>query len=157
ISDVVIRHGTVVFHDRVGPESLRVPRRFDSIDTQFGFSYEPVRFSIDIARLSFQGSDPEFVVRTLTGSVAVRNDTLFLQQLAAQTGESAFRIDGSVQSYLSRPRINVGFTSPSVSFQEIARIVPALSGIPLRPSIDLMLEGPLERLQIALNGQSSAG
>jgi autotransporter translocation and assembly factor TamB len=136
---------------------IAVPRRFDHIDAKFSFHYEPVHYSIDITHVSFRGSDPEIGLNALSGGIAVKDDTLYLEDVAVRTEETSVMIDGAVQDYLGKPIVNLQISSDKTSLPEIARIVPALAGIRLQPAYELKLDGPLDQLRVAMNVRSSAG
>jgi autotransporter translocation and assembly factor TamB len=134
-----------------------VPKRIDRLDAKLSFKYEPVRYSIDITHVSFRGSEPAIGLNALSGGVAVKNDTVYMQKLALRTVETSLSIDGAVQNYLSKPVFNVQISSDKLSLPEIARVVPALAGIQLQPAFELKLDGPLDRLGVDVNVRSSAG
>ena len=93
----------------------------------------------------------------LSGGVSVKDDTVFLDKLAMKTAETSITVDGAIQQYLSTPVFNLQATADPLSLPEIARIVPALAGIRLQPTLAAKTSGPLDRLALQLNVQSSAG
>src|SRR5262245_17867897 len=82
IEDIGISDGSVIVEGPVGTAGVEVPKRFDRIDAKFNFKYEPVHYSIEITHVSFRGSDPDIALNALSGGVAVRNDTVFVEKLA---------------------------------------------------------------------------
>ena len=157
IEDIGISDGSVVVDGPVGTSGVEVPKRFDHLDAKFNFKYSPVRYSIEITHVSFRGSEPAIGLNALSGGVAVRNDTLYVEKLAVRTEETSLLLDGAVENYLSRPIFKVQLSSDKTSLPEIARLVPALAGIRLQPAFELKLDGPADRLGIDLNVRSSAG
>ena len=149
--------GASISIDQPVASGLDVPRQIDKLDAELSFDYQPVHYSIGITNVSFRGSDPSLALNGLTGSVAVRNDTLFVDKIAIRTAESTVTVDGAVQHYLSTPQFNVQLASEKLSLPEFSAIVPALSGIELQPSFDLKIDGPMDRLNVAMNVRSSAG
>lgn len=157
IDDIGVSDASVVIDGPVGTSGVEVPQRIDRIDAKLSFKYEPVRYSIDITHVSFRGSDPAIGLNALSGGVAVRNDTVYIDKLALRTEESSLAVDGAVQNYLSKPVFNVQMSSDKLSVPEIARVLPALAGIRLQPAFELKLDGPLDRLGVDVNVRSSAG
>src|SRR5882672_6113375 len=133
IDDIGITDGSFVVESPVGTSGVQVPKRFEHLDAKLSFKYEPVRYSIEITQVSFRGSEPAIAVNALSGGVAVREDTVFIEKLALRTAESSLSVDGAVQQYLSTPIFNLQISSDKLSLPEIARLVPALSGVKLQP------------------------
>src|SRR3954471_11368312 len=157
IDDIGISDASVVIDGPVGTSGVEVPKRIDRLDAKLSFKYEPVRYSIDITHVSFRGSDPAIGLNALSGGVAVKNDTVYVEKLALRTEETSLAVDGAVQNYLSKPIFNVQISSDKVSLPELARVLPALAGIRLQPAFELNLDGPLDRLGVDMNVRSSAG
>src|SRR5262249_28321245 len=124
---------------------------------RFNFKYEPVRYSIQISHVSFRGSDPAIGLNALSGGVALRNDTVFIDKLALRTEETSLSVDGAVENYLTTPIYKLKISSDKTSIPEIGRIVPALAGIKLQPQYLIKLDGPADRLGVEMEVQSSAG
>src|SRR5262249_12339237 len=143
--------------DPVGTSGVDVPKRIDRIDARFNFKYEPVRYSIQISHVSFRGSDPAIGLNALSGGVALRNDTVFIDKLALRTEETSLTVDGAVENYLTTPIYKLQISSDKTSIPEIGRIVPALAGIKLQPQYLIKLDGPADRLGVEMEVQSSAG
>ena len=142
---------------RSGRPGVEVPKRFDHLDAKLSFKYEPVRYSIEITHVSFRGSEPALALNALSGGVSVKDDTMFVDKLALRTAETSLSVDGAVQHYLTKPVFNLQISSDKLSLPEIARLVPALAGIRLQPSFNVKADGPLDRLGVEMNVQSSAG
>jgi translocation and assembly module TamB len=157
IDDIGITGGSVVIQGPVGTSGVDVPKRFDHLDARMSLKYEPVRYSIEITQVSFRGSDPAIGLNALSGGVAVREDTLFIDKLSLRTEETTLAIDGAVQNYLTKPLFNVQISSDKLSLPEVARLVPALAGVRLQPAFELHLSGPADQLGIGMNVRSSAG
>ena len=157
IDTIGISEGSVIVESPVGISGVDVPKRFDHLDAKLSFKYEPVRYSIEITHVSFRGSEPALALNALSGGIAVKDDTVFVEKLALRTSETSLSIDGAVQHYLTTPIFNLQISSDKLSVPEIARLVPALAGIRLQPSFNVKTEGPLDRLGVEMNVQSSAG
>jgi autotransporter translocation and assembly factor TamB len=157
IDAIELIDGEVVIDQPVGTSGVAVPKRFEHLDAKLSFDYEPVRYSIEITQLSFRGQEPALAVNALSGGIAVKDDTVFLEKLALRTTESSLSVDGAVQHYLSQAQFNLQITSDKLSLPELAQIVPALAGVRLQPAFELALNGPMDRLDVAMNVRSSAG
>ena len=157
IDAIGITGGSIVVDSPVGTSGVHVPKRFDHLDAKLSFKYEPVRYSIEITQVSFRGTEPALAMNALSGGIAVKDDTVVLEKLALRTAESSLSVDGAVQQYLSTPIYNLQISSDKLSLPEIARLVPALSGIKLQPSFNVKVAGPLDALKVEMNVQSSAG
>ena len=157
IDEIGVTDGSVVVESPLGTTGVEVPKRIDHLDARLSFKYEPVRYSIEISHVSFRGSDPVLALNTLSGGISVKDDTLFVDKLALRTPESSLSFDGEVQNYLTTPNFRLSVSSDKLSIPEIARIVPALAGVRLQPSFNIKTDGPLDRLGVEMNVQSSAG
>lgn len=157
IDAIELTDGSVVVDQPVATSGVAVPKRFDHLDAKLSFKYEPVRYSIEITQVSFRGSEPAIAVNALSGGVSVRDDTVFVEKLALRTAQSTLSVEGAVQQYLSKPQLNLQITSDKLSLPEIARLVPALAGIPLQPAFEIKLNGPMDRLGVDMNVRSDAG
>jgi translocation and assembly module TamB len=156
LPSIAIVDGTIAIDDDSGPRSFRMPRRIEDLDVQASFAYEPVHFTIGLNQFSFRGADPELTVQLLTGTVAVRNDNLYLDRVAVKTGESALNIGGVIESYLRTPVIKLA-TDGTVSLPEVGRLVPALAGYQLHPKLVVNANGTLDRLLLDLHLTTEAG
>lgn len=157
IDTIGITDGSVVVESPVGMSGVEVPKRFDHLDAKLSFQYEPVRYSIEITHVSFRATEPALALNALSGGIAVKDDTVFVEKLALRTSETSLSLDGAVQHYLTTPVFNLQISSDKLSIPEIARLVPALAGIRLQPSFTVKAAGPLDALGLEMNVQSSAG
>ena len=157
IDHIEVTDASVVVDAPVGTSGVDVPDRFDRIDANLSFRYEPVHYSLEISRVTFRGSDPSIALNELSGHLSVRDDTIFVEGLALRTEESALRVDGSIEQYLEKPVFKLEASSDKLSLPEIARVVPALAGVALQPAFEIKINGPLDRLGVDMNVRSSAG
>jgi uncharacterized protein involved in outer membrane biogenesis len=57
IDNIVVTDASVVVDGPVGTSGVDVPDRFDRIDANLSFRYEPVHYSLEISRVTFRGSE----------------------------------------------------------------------------------------------------
>jgi Uncharacterized protein involved in outer membrane biogenesis len=103
IDTIGITDGSIVVESPVATTGVEVPKRIDHLDARLSFKYEPVRYSIEITQVSFRGSEPALALNALSGGIAVKDDTLFVQKLALRTPETSLSFDGAIQNYLTGP------------------------------------------------------
>ena len=156
LPSIAIVDGAIAIDDGAGTTDYRLPRRIDNLDVLVSFEYEPVHFTVGLKQFSFRGAEPDFVVQQLTGAVAVRDDNLYLERMVVKTGESAFNLGGTIESYLRTPIIKLVLDG-NLSLPEIGRIVPVLSGFQLHPALVVNANGTTDRLSMDLDMQSEAG
>jgi autotransporter translocation and assembly factor TamB len=157
IEEIGISDGSFVIDGPVGTTGVAVPKRFEHLDAKLSFAYDPVRYSIEISQVSFRGSEPAIALNALSGGVAVYDDAVHVERLSLRTSETSLSVDGAVHDYLTRPNLNLEVSADRLSVPEIARLVPALAGVRLQPQMRIKLDGPLNRLGVDMNVQSSAG
>ena len=156
LPSIAIIDGVVSIDDKQGSTSYRLPRRFDDLDVQATFAYEPVHFSIGLDKVSFRASAPELTMQQLTGAIAVRDDNLYLERMVIRTAESALNLGGVIETYLRTPVIKL-VSDGNVSLPEIGRIVPALEGYQLHPALRVKTAGTIDRLLMDLDVRTEAG
>jgi autotransporter translocation and assembly factor TamB len=140
--------------------SLDLPDRIEHFDARLAFHYEPVRYTIDVAHVSFTSSRygrAGIGLQALSGTASVRDGSLFLEDVAVRTDETSIFVDGAVRNYLTTPVLNLNASSDSVSLPEIARLIKNLEGIALRPAFELSADGPLDRLDVRIDIRSDHG
>ncbi len=157
IGDISISDGLVVVDEPNQNPSVDVPRRFERLDARVSFKYEPVRYSIDVAHLSFRGHDPDIGLNNVSGGLAVADDAIYLQKVSVRTQESSLSIDGAIQQYLKKPVFNLRISSDKLSIPELSHVVRSLSNVRLQPAFELTASGPLDRLEVDANVRSAAG
>ena len=157
IGAIGISDASIVVDDPVGTSGLDVPDRIDRLDAQLSFEYQPVHFSIEINHASFRATDPAIGLNSLSGGIAVRDDTVFLERIALRTEESSVQVAGAIQHYLTKPILNLQISSDKLSVPEIAKVLPALAGVRLQPAFEVKVAGPADELAVEMNVRSSAG
>ena len=99
IDQIGLANGSVIIDDAAAAARMHIPSRFERLDAALAFHYQPVRYSVDVARLSFRGSAPDLALNALSGAVEVRDDNLYLTRMVVRTAESSITLDGAVQRY----------------------------------------------------------
>ena len=138
------------------PSTVSIPRRIEDVDVKARFEYAPVHYSLTLDHVSFRGSAPTLALQNLTGKLAVRDDNLYVENVALHTSETSVTVDGVVENYLATPVVKLTATG-RVSLPEIGRVVPGAAGYDLHPAIDLKADGPAENLKLDVNVRSEAG
>ncbi len=157
VDEIGISDGSLVIDGPVGTSGVEVPKRFDHLDAKLSFAYEPVRYSVEITHVSFRGSQPAIALNALSGGISVHDDALHVERLALRTAETSLSLNGAVQNYLTTPNLNLQISADRLSVPEIARLVPALAGVKLKPQVQVKVDGPLNQLGVEMNVQSEAG
>ena len=147
---VIVTGGSIIINDDAPSASIVWPRQVDDLDAELSFAYEPVRYSMTLASLSFRTSDPSLVLNRLSGTITVRDDTIFGDQIELATDGSMITIDGAVHDYLSQPRLDLRLRSDRTSFAELGRLVPSMSR-DITPSFRVVADGPLDRLSLVVD------
>src|SRR5262245_27222290 len=83
--DISISDGLVIVDEPNQNSTIDVPKRFERLDARMSFKYEPVRYSIDVAHVSFRGHDPDIGLNNVSGGFAVADDALYLQKVSVRT------------------------------------------------------------------------
>jgi autotransporter translocation and assembly factor TamB len=156
LPSIEITDGTVTIRDQVEGGAYRLPEQIRDLDVKAAYEYAPVHYTVTLDHLSFQATEPEFTLGRLAGGIAVREDNLYIEQLEIDTAESSLRVDGVIEHYLGTPVIKLT-TTGKLSMPEIGRVVPAASGYPLHPVLEVKADGPTDRLTLDLDIRSEAG
>jgi hypothetical protein len=156
LQSIDVQEGVVTIVDRAPADGYRLPERIEGLALKGAFRYEPVHYSIDIGHIGFRAVRPDITLEALSGTIAVRDDNLYLDELAIRLTDTALNVDGVIERYLSDRVIRLT-TTGNVSLPEIGRVVPAAAEYPLHPRLDVRAEGPADRLALDLDVQSEAG
>ncbi len=159
VTAINITDGTVTIDDRMPREAgaVRLPRRIERIDAKGAFAYAPVHFTIELGQVSLRAIDPDLALNSLSGTVSVREDEIFVDDLALRTAESSMTVEGRVRDYLATPRIDMVVASDTFTPAELAGFVPALERVPVQPAFELKTAGTLRDLQVDANVRTQAG
>jgi len=133
------------------------PENISKLDADFGFVYAPVRFTVDIGRLSLQSSNPALTLTQLSGSVTVAGDDVHINRLNTRLPESELRVDGVIRNYAKGAQFDLDVASQKLTFTEIGTLLPALRHMEVQPSFTIKVTGPLSRLQSILEEDLDRG
>src|SRR5687768_7561175 len=153
---IEVTDADIAIHEAVGTTGTNLPRQLRNVDIKAAFEYEPVRYTIDLEHLSFNGTAPEFALGQANGRIAVRDDNVYLEQLAINTAETAVRVDGVIEQYLKTPVLKIT-TTGKLSLPELGRVFPPLAGYQLHPELNVKANGPLDQLGLDLDVRAEAG
>ncbi len=153
---ILISDGSVTIDDRTINPSVILPRRIEDMDVRVAFEYAPVHYTLTLEHINLRAASPELSVENLSGTLALRDDNLYVQGLSLKTSQTSLALNGVIERYLSAPSLNVT-TTGNVSLPEIGRFVPAAAGYNLHPAIDVKAKGPADRMALNLDMQSEAG
>jgi autotransporter translocation and assembly factor TamB len=152
--------GRILIHDgTIGVDRGEGSAREDisKLDADFGFVYAPVRFTVDIGRLSLHSSNPALTLTQLSGSVTVAGDEIHINRLNTRLPQSDLRVDGVIHNYSKAAQFDLDVASSKLTFPEIGTLLPAVRHIQVQPAFTIKVTGPLSRLQSKLNLQSRDG
>ena len=156
LPSIAISDAVVTIDDRTANPTVTLPRRVEGLDLNAGFEYAPVHYTLTLERFTFQGTSPQLSLETMSGTLSVRDDNLYVQGLRLKTAETALGIDGVIEKYLSAATLNLT-TTGNLSLPEIGRIVPVAAGYNLHPALNVKAKGPAQQLALNLDIQSEAG
>ena len=156
LESIEIADGRLTIADHVGAGGYRLPQQIEDLDLKASYAYEPVHYSVVIDRVSLKSSAPQLALTELAGKLAVRDDNLYVEQMAIRTAESSLTIDGVVEQYLKTPVVKVT-TTGNVSLPEIGRVFPAAAEYGLHPRFEVKASGPADNLALDLTVRSEAG
>lgn len=156
LPSIAISDAVVTIDDRTANPTVVLPRRVEGLDLNAGFEYAPVHYTLTLERFTFRGTSPQLSLETMSGTLSVRDDNLYVQGLKLKTAETALGIDGVIEKYLSAATLNLT-TTGNLSLPEIGRIVPVAAGYNLHPVLNVKAKGPAQQLALNLDVQSEAG
>ncbi len=155
LKSVEVSDASLEIRDQVA-EGVKLPRRIDDVDLKGTFEYAPVHYSVNVDHLSFRGSSPQLSMQQLTGKLAIRDDNVYVQDVALTTSDTSLTISGVVEQYLATPVVKLT-TAGHVSLPEVARVIPAAAGYNLHPILSVKADGPADRLALTVDMKSEAG
>jgi autotransporter translocation and assembly factor TamB len=156
LPSIEITDGTLAIRDEAGVEGIRLPERITDLDVKASYEYAPVHYTLKLDHVSFDAELPDLTLGQLSGTISVREDNFYVEQLKINTAESSLIVDGVVEQYLQTPVVNLT-TTGNLSLPEIGRVVPAIASYELHPALDIKASGPAERMTLDVDVRSEAG
>jgi TamB, inner membrane protein subunit of TAM complex len=137
--------------------AFRWPRDISTLNLTGSFEYEPVHYTIGLKELRFRGADPSFTIEALSGTIAVRDNALYLDGMQVQTNESRWRVDGVVRDYRRTRDYQLTFQADRLSLPEVSRLWPRLNSFDIHPALTVKANGPAERLTFGVDLKAELG
>jgi autotransporter translocation and assembly factor TamB len=153
---IEIADGRITIADHTGAAGYRLPELIEDLDLKASYAYAPVHYSVVIDRASMRATSPQMALTELTGKLAVRDDNLYVESMSISTTESALKVAGVVEDYLSTPVLKIT-TTGKISLPEVGRVLPAAGEYALHPQFNVKASGPADELRLDLDVQSEAG
>ena len=157
LQSIVVVDATIELRDPWTFGPAHVPTRFEQLNTSLSFAYEPVRWRVDLERLSWRGSAPDLTVSNIGGSVSNGNEGLSFYNFSVDTPHSAFALNGRIVRSQSPTTVDLKVAASRFAFQEWAGILTGLKNIAVDGSFDAQLTGPLSALNTDLRLTSTGG
>ena len=142
---------------QIGQVGGQVPTQVTEIsdlDVTAAFAYAPVRFTIDLANVSFLSSTPTFRLSKAAGKVAVAGDDIHIDGLSIRLPETQLTINGLVRDYKKSRQLELQVDSSKTTFREIGVLLPVVRNMAPQPSFRIKTSGPLDRLDADVDLQT---
>jgi autotransporter translocation and assembly factor TamB len=140
----------------VETSGVEVPERIDKLNASLGVATDENALTVDIGHMSLRAHEPEFGVNDLSGRIVRTANEVTFEKVALRTEETSLLIGGAVRNIESGKLVlDLKASSDKLAVEEIARLIPALRGLPLQPAFELSARGPADRLAIELNAREA--
>jgi hypothetical protein len=142
---------------QIGQVAGQVPTQvteIEDLDVKAAFAYQPVRFTVDIANVSFKSSSPNVALNALSGKVAVAGDDIHIDRLFIRLPETELKVNGLVRDYKKSRQLELEVDSSKTTFREIGVLLPVVRNMAPQPSYRIKTSGPLDRLDADVNLQT---
>ncbi len=156
IESIEIADGRVQLHDPLSFGAAHAPSDFDRLNASFAFSYQPVRWRLDFANVSWIGRDPELSMSKLSGAMGSGGGVWFFDGLSIVTPRSSFVLNGRIVR--GHPtELDLQVRASRFAFQEWSGVLHGLRRIAVESSFDVALRGPVTRLATDLDLRGTGG
>lgn len=142
---------------QIGQMGGQVPTQvteIEDLDVKAAFAYQPVRFTVDIANVSFKSSSPNVALSALSGKVAVAGDDIHIDRLFIRLPETELKVNGLVRDYKKSRQLELQVDSSKTTFREVGVLLPVVRNMAPQPSFRIKTSGPLERLDADVDLQT---
>jgi autotransporter translocation and assembly factor TamB len=144
VQSIEVLDGHVFLRNPLDFGAAHVPTDFRLLNASFSFTYVPVRWTLDFARVSWLGYGPGLSVDPLSGRFGRGPNGWFFDGFKVRTPQSHFTLDGTI-----RPGpegvptvLDLKVVAPRLAFQEWSGVLRGLKNIAVETSLDLSLKGP---------------
>ena len=156
VQSIEVVDGHVYLRDPLDFGAAHVPTDFQRLNASFSFTYVPVHWTLDFARVSWIGSDPELSIDPLSGRFGRGPNGWFFERFTINTARSHFTLDGRIVpgSGGVPTEFDLKAVGPRFAFQEWSGVLRGLKNIAVESSLDVSLKGPTNGFatDLALNG-----
>jgi TamB, inner membrane protein subunit of TAM complex len=157
IVSIVVQDATVTLSEDVAFGAAHIPTRYEQLDATLSFKYVPVRWALNLERVSFRGSSPDLTMTRLSGGLENGPAGLGFNALSVVTPRSTFTLTGRIVRGDTPTTVDLQVHAPKFAFQEWGGVLHGLRNIAVDAQFDTTLRGPLTRLGTDLTFQSNAG
>ncbi len=158
IEEIGITDGQVfISEDAVGTTGVDVPGEIYKLDASVKVESDAGHLGVRINHLALRTASPRMAVNSVSGAIIRTKDGFEFRNVSLRTAETSMTVTGAITGTGETQQFDVHATSDKFSLPEIARLVPALSGIPLQPAFEVQARGPLSALKVDAEVRSDAG
>ncbi|HMF93634.1 MAG TPA: translocation/assembly module TamB domain-containing protein [Vicinamibacterales bacterium] len=159
IQSIEIDDGRVLLHDPLDFGAAHVPTDFQQLNAAFSFTYVPVRWTLDFARISWVGHAPELSVNPLSGRFGRGPTGWFFEEFLVRTARSQFTLDGTIKPVREGvPTVlDLRVRAPRFAFQEWSGVLRGLQNIAIESSFETSLKGPTNGIETDLKLAGTGG
>ena len=162
VGEIGVTDGELYFDDAkpVGTAGVEaavdVPQRIDRLNASVGVTTDENALNVKIGHVSLRAHEPEFGLNDLSGRIVRTANGVTLENVAVRTEESSLQVGGVIRNIeKGNLVVDLKASSDKLALNEIAKLVPALRGMPLQPAFELSARGPAERLAVQLNAREA--
>lgn len=159
VESIEVIDGHVYLRDPLDFGAAHVPTDFQRLNASFTFTYVPVRWTIDFARVSWIGHGPELSVDPLSGRFGRGPAGWFFDRFVVNTPRSHFSLDGTIRpGPEGTPTVlDLTVAAPRLAFQEWSGVLRGLTNIAVESSLDTVLKGPTNGLETDIRLAGTGG
>jgi autotransporter translocation and assembly factor TamB len=157
IQSIEVIDGRISLQDPLDFGPAHVPTDFQQLNALFSFSYVPVHWTLDFARVAWVGHAPDLSVSPITGTFGRGPNGWFFQRFSVTTARSAYTLDGTINTEMKPTVLNLQVRAPRFAFQEWAGVIRGLTNIAVDASFDTSLKGSVTELATDLRLTGTGG
>jgi autotransporter translocation and assembly factor TamB len=159
IQSIEVVDGHVFLRDPLDFGAAHVPTDFQRLNASFSFTYVPVRWTLDFARVSWLGYGPDLSVDPLSGRFGRGPNGWFFERFVVNTPQSRFGLDGTIRPGPEGvPTVfDLKVSAPRFAFQEWSGVLRGLRNIAISSSFDVSLKGPTNGFDADIDLKGTGG